>query len=217
MVSRSTMNRPAWVANVVGNGGVDPYPDGLDTKALATADGKHVAVVWVPSTPTPPCNAHGTVYERGVGLVRISVTRTSSGSHSSSRRGDQARKDAHAKADAAAREMLIAGRDLRRYMPTNIQFGLGLAAAGYLDNISARLFSESFEAQAFGLIQALGVARCLVVRGLSPPWRRTLAEFESEGGPESARPVVDRPRDVGRGHRHLLDPRHYHRTDRERR
>jgi hypothetical protein len=36
---------PTWITN----GGVSPYPDGLDTRAWPTEDGKHVAVVWIPS------------------------------------------------------------------------------------------------------------------------------------------------------------------------
>jgi hypothetical protein len=41
--------------------------------------------------------------------------------------------------------MLIAGREVHRYAPTHVQFGLGLAAAGYLPDISSRLFSRPFE------------------------------------------------------------------------
>src|SRR5579862_7950671 len=63
---------PTWVANVVGNGGVNPYPDGLDTRSFPTVDGGYVAVVRIPPSPTPPCNAHGAVYERVSGRT-ISV------------------------------------------------------------------------------------------------------------------------------------------------
>ena len=44
--------------------GVQPYPEGLDTHTIRAVDDQLVAVVWVPPMPTPPCNAHGTVYER---------------------------------------------------------------------------------------------------------------------------------------------------------
>jgi predicted HTH transcriptional regulator len=121
---------PTWVANVIGNGSVNPYPDGLDTKSWATSDGKHVAVVRVPPTPTPPCNANGTVFERVSGRT-ISVREPLRLAQLFAR-GDQARTGAQAKADEAARSMLIEGQELRLHVPTNIQFGLGLAAAGYL-------------------------------------------------------------------------------------
>ena len=139
---------PTWIGNVVGNRGVNPYPDGLDTRTLPTSGGRHVAVVHVPPTPTPPCNAHGTVYERVSGRT-ISVREPLRLAQLFAR-GDQARTEAQSKADVAARWMLIEGRELRQYAPTNIQFGLGLAAAGYLANISARLFGEPFEGRAFG-------------------------------------------------------------------
>jgi hypothetical protein len=144
---------PAWVANVVGNGGVNPYPDGLDTKPLPTADGKHVAVVLVPSIPTPPCNAHGTVYERVSGRT-ISVREPLRLAQLFAR-GDQARRDAQAKADTAARQMLVAGKELRRFGRTHVQFGLGLAAAGYLSDISSRLFSPAFEERVGACLEAL--------------------------------------------------------------
>ena len=31
---------PAWVSNIAGNGRVNPYPDGLDTRPLPTSDGR---------------------------------------------------------------------------------------------------------------------------------------------------------------------------------
>ena len=124
-------------------------------------------MVWVPPTPTPPCNAHGTVYERVSGRT-ISV-RESLRLAQLFARGDEARIEAQAKADAAAKRMLIAGRELRRYAPLNIQFGLGLAAPGYLADISARLFSEAFEGRVFACIDSLDQARrSLVARGFRP-------------------------------------------------
>ena len=57
-----TDDLPSWVSSVAE--GVQPYPDGLDTQPIRVDDRRRIAVVWVPPTPTPPCNAHGTVYER---------------------------------------------------------------------------------------------------------------------------------------------------------
>jgi hypothetical protein len=59
---------PAWVSNVAR--GVQPYPETLDTLTIPVAEERLVAVVWIPSTPTAPCNAHGTVYERASGQDR---------------------------------------------------------------------------------------------------------------------------------------------------
>ena len=57
-----TDDLPSWVSSVAE--GVQPYPDGLDTQPIRVDDRRRIAVVWVPPTPTAPCNAHGTVYER---------------------------------------------------------------------------------------------------------------------------------------------------------
>lgn len=134
---------PTWIANVVADGGVTPYPEGLDTRTFPTSDDKWVVVVRVPPTPTPPCNARGTVYERVSGRT-ISVKEPTRLAQLFGR-GDQARRDAHAKADVAAREVLLVGRGLQRYRPPRMQFGLGLAAPGYLPGINSRLFSLEFE------------------------------------------------------------------------
>lgn len=134
---------PVWVANVVGNGGVNPYPDGLDTRPFMTTDNRHVAVVRVAPTPTPPCNAHGTVYERVSGRT-ISVREPLRLAQLFAR-GDQARKNAESKAHEAARWVLLEGRNHPRYANDRPQFGLSLAAAGYLPDISSRLFTARFD------------------------------------------------------------------------
>lgn len=144
---------PTWVASIIGDGGVNPYPDGLDTKALTTTDGRYVAVVSVPPSTTPPCNAHGTVYERVSG--RTIAVREPLRLAQLFARGDQARRDAQAKADEIAKYMLVVGRRTERYAPRHIQFGLGLAAAGYEGAISSRLFSQQFEEQAFAALEGL--------------------------------------------------------------
>lgn len=144
---------PIWVANVVGNGGVNPYPDGLDTRAFAARDGRQVAVVWVPPMPAPPCNTHGTVYERVSGRT-ISVREPLRLAQLFGR-GDQARKCAHEKADAIARQMLVVGRNVRGQQPERIQFGIGVAAVGYLPDISSRLFSPAFDDRVYDCIGTL--------------------------------------------------------------
>lgn len=85
----------------------------------------------------------GTVYERVSGRT-ISIKEPTRLAQLFGR-GDQARKEAQAKAHSAARAMLLIGRDLKRYEPERPQFGLGLAAPGYLSEISSRLFSREFE------------------------------------------------------------------------
>lgn len=146
---------PTWIANVVGNSGVNPYPDELDTRPLATTSGRYVAVVWVPPSPTPPCNAHGTVYERVSG--RTITVREPLRLAQLFARGDQARRDARTKADEVAKAMLVAGRRTNRYAPGHIQFGLGLAAAGYEGDVSSRLFSRPFEERAYAAIDRLDI------------------------------------------------------------
>ena len=120
---------PSWISSVIGNGGVTPYPDGLDTKSWSVDGARHVAVVWIPPTPTPPCNTHGTVYERVSGRT-ISV-REPLRLATLFERGDAARQGAERKAHVEARSILDSGNRLRHYAPERPQFGLGLAATGY--------------------------------------------------------------------------------------
>lgn len=171
---------PTWVANVVGNGGVNPYPDGLDTKSLATADGRYVAVVRVPSTPTPPCNAHGTVYERVSG--RTIPVREPLRLSDLFARGDEARREAQSTADNAARGMLYAGRDLERYGPKHTQFGLGVAAVGYLPDLASRIFSRAFEGRVLACIGALDHGPSIAGRPrVLATVAQDLRQFVSEG------------------------------------
>jgi hypothetical protein len=144
---------PIWVSNVVGSGGVNPYPDGLDTCAWATSAGRHVAVVAVPPIATPPCNARGTVYERVSGKT-ISVREPLRLAELFAR-GDQARRDAEAKARRAAFTILTRGRSHPAHGVRHVQFGLGLAAAGYLPDISSRLFHANFEQAAVSSIRTV--------------------------------------------------------------
>jgi hypothetical protein len=131
-----------WIADIVGGGHIAPYPHGLDTRAWATAEGRHVAVVRVPPVATPPCMTHGRVYERVSGKT-IAVTEPLRLA-ALFERGEQARASAQAKAER------LAVATVRRYQghlapESATQFGLGVAAAGYLPDISSRLFSAPFE------------------------------------------------------------------------
>jgi len=133
---------PAWISDVIGNGTVTPYPDGLDTKAWPAGDGRHVAVVWIPPTPTPPCNTRGRVFERVSGKT-VPVTEPLRLAALFDR-GDAARKAAEEKAQLMATWAINrANGEPRAQIYT--QFGLGLAATGYQADISSRLFSHHFE------------------------------------------------------------------------
>jgi hypothetical protein len=171
---------PTWISNIVGNRGVNPYPDGLDTQPIPTSDGRHVAVVRIPPVATPPCNAHGTVYERVSGRT-ISVREPLRLAELFAR-GDQAKKDAEAKAHTAAREIMAGGRDRKHFQPSRVQFGLGLTAAGYLPDISSRLFSIAFEERVVSCLAALPHGPDLA----GPPrgqrfWTQDSRLFVSEG------------------------------------
>jgi hypothetical protein len=171
---------PLWISSVVGDQGVTPYPDGLDTKAWPRGDGRQVAVVWIPPTPTPPCNTHGTVYERVSGRT-IPVQEPLRLAELFAR-GDQARKDAETKADRAGWQVLEAGRALQRYAHQRPRFGLGLAAAGYLPDISSRLFSPAFEELVVSTIDGLDHGpRIAGGPALRPSVTQGSRSFESEG------------------------------------
>jgi hypothetical protein len=134
---------PLWISSIVGNGGVTPYPEGLDTRAWSIGQDRGLAVVRIPAIAAPPCNTHGTVYERVSGRT-ISV-REPLRLAALFERGDQARRSALANAEEASDQALTDGRGHQAHDAVYIQFGLGLAAAGYLPDISSRLFSEAFE------------------------------------------------------------------------
>lgn len=144
---------PTWVSNVIGNGGVNPYPDGLDTRSFEITKGRHVAVIRVPPIAAPPCNTHGTVYERVSGRT-ISVREPLRLAELFAR-GDQARQNAEATAHSAALRVLIEGREHPRHEPQRAQLGLGLSATGYLPDISSRLFTPRFDSLTRGNIGSL--------------------------------------------------------------
>ena len=144
---------PLWISSVVGDGGVTPYPDGLDTRSFRRADGRYVAVVRIPPIATPPCNAHGTVYERVSGRT-ISV-REPLRLAALFERGDGARTRANDKAALAASTAMLRGVGHRDHGDEFIQFGLGVAAAGYEPDIASRLFSQSVEQDVWAVFEAV--------------------------------------------------------------
>jgi hypothetical protein len=130
---------PDAITNILANGGVTPYPDGLDVRAFSLGDDKHVAVMRVPPAPAPPCNTGGTVYERVSGKT-IPVTDPLRLAALFDR-GDGARERAAATAADAAHAALLLGRS---HPPGDVQFALGLAADGYGCNLNTRPFTQQF-------------------------------------------------------------------------
>jgi hypothetical protein len=130
---------PNAITDMLANGGVTPYPDGLEVNPFDVGDGKHVAVVRIPPVATPPCNTAGIVYERVSGKT-IPVTDPMRLSALFGR-GDAARRDAELKAERAA----LSVRDRAPAERDAVQIAIGLAAAGYAPDIGSRLFSRRFE------------------------------------------------------------------------
>jgi hypothetical protein len=129
---------PAWVSSVAD--GVRPYPEGLDTRPIPVDGNLKLAVVWVPPTPTPPCNAHGTVYERVSGRT-VSVREPLRLAQLFAR-GDGAHRRALEFARSAAACALELGA--ARWPANGVRLSLGLCAAGHAPDISSRLFSPEF-------------------------------------------------------------------------
>jgi Putative DNA-binding domain len=127
---------PAWISEVAE--GVQPYPEGLDTRPIKIQDRRWIAVAWVPPTPTPPCNAHGTVYERVSGRT-VSVREPLRLAQLFGR-GDQAHDSARAGAQWASQR--VREFAATRWPPVrNVTFALGLRAVGYEPDISRSLFA----------------------------------------------------------------------------
>jgi hypothetical protein len=129
---------PAWISEVAQ--GVQPYPDGLDTQPLPIEDDKWITVTWVPPTPTPPCNAHGTVYERVSGATRS--VREPLRLSELIKRGETAHETARWQARHAAERASAFGIRLLQTPAENVSFALGLRAVAYDDELEAHLFSE---------------------------------------------------------------------------
>jgi hypothetical protein len=130
---------PAWMSDVAQ--GVQPYPEGLDTQPLQTEDGKWITVTWVPPTPTPPCNAHGTVYERVSGATR-SVREPLRLSELITR-GETAHGTAKWQAKHAAERASAFGAKLLEAPAENVSFALGLRAVAYDEDLRVHLFSPT--------------------------------------------------------------------------
>jgi hypothetical protein len=130
---------PAWISGVAQ--GVQPYPDGLDTQALRIEGNKWITVTWVPPTPTPPCNAHGTVYERVSGATRS--VRESLRLSELFTRGETAHETAVWQAKHAADRVSAFGAKLLKTPAENVSFAFGLQAVAYDENIERSLFSEA--------------------------------------------------------------------------
>jgi hypothetical protein len=78
--------------------------------------------------------------------------------------------------------MLITGRHLAHYGPGHTQFGLGVAAAGYMPDLASRVFSRAFEERVVARIDALDHGPSIA----GPPRRRSSVtqdsrQFMSEG------------------------------------
>jgi hypothetical protein len=144
---------PTWVTSVVGNGGVNPYPDGLDVKGWLTQDGRQVAVVYIPPISTPPCNVNGTVYERVSG--KTITVREPLRLAELFARGDAAQKAGVSKAEQISARM-VRQADVDS---ANAQFAFGLAAPGYPLDLTPRLFTSSFAEAARSRISAVLVGQ----------------------------------------------------------
>jgi hypothetical protein len=161
---------PIWITNVVGGGGVNPYPDGLDVRSWAVEEGRQVAVVRIPSIAVPPCNTGGIVYERvsGKTIAVTDPTRLAA----LFERGDVARQAGVTKAEQATRQVLLRAG----VVPANAQFALGLAAPGYPLDLTSRLFTPSFEAAAHQRIQEV-----LCDDRERPPFAPTILRVVTQG------------------------------------
>lgn len=133
-----TEDLPNWISTLAG--GVQPYPEGLDTRPIKVSEGRWIAVVWIPPTPTPPCNTHGTVYERVSGATR-SVREPLRLSELVAR-GETAHTTAEWQARHAAERVLAFARNLWHSPPESISFAIGLRAVAYAEGLKAALFSH---------------------------------------------------------------------------
>ena len=159
-----------WLTNVVSDqvGGVRPRPD-FDIAAWPV-DGGHVAVVRVQPISTPPCITNGTIYERLPGKTEhVRDPMLLAGLF---RRGDEARRDAQARADRAAglvMEDSLEGQDgifewpsmaraeseqVEQDETTYIRFAVGVASTGNPPNISGRLFKADLAEDVWGELRA---------------------------------------------------------------
>jgi hypothetical protein len=162
-----------WVANVVTDlaQGVRPRPV-FDVRSWPVS-GRHVALIRIEPTSTPPCIANGTVYERLPGKtqtvrepLRLAALFT---------RGDEARSGAQTRADRAAATILGAWNgevenvaetfrhqgqiDESHTARAWLRFAVGVAATGNAPEIGRRLFQPEFVEQMWNSLweQQVGV------------------------------------------------------------
>jgi hypothetical protein len=148
---------PSDVTDLIVNGGVVPYPDGLRVRELTTTDEKHVGVIHIPPTATPPCITGGSVFERVSGKT-VPVTdpaRLAALFH----QGDTARQAGVTNAERISRQVLLAAKS----DAANTQFALGLAVPGGPLDLTPRLFTPGFHGDALTrisdvLVDKLGAA-----------------------------------------------------------
>jgi hypothetical protein len=90
-----------WISNVIGDpeSGVRPRPD-FDVHLWEVNDRRHLAVIRVNPTPTPPCIANGTVYERIPGKTQ--TVRDPIRLAALFAQGDDARRSARDRAERAS-------------------------------------------------------------------------------------------------------------------
>lgn len=139
---------PNAVSDLIANGGVTPYPEGLDSHPFPVADGRYLVVIRVPPVSTPPCLTKGTVFERLSG--KTVTVKDASRLASLFERGDAARDAARAKAErltSRATELAGGRRDQ--------EMTLALGAPGRVLDLTADLFSPEFHQFAYQQIQAL--------------------------------------------------------------
>lgn len=134
-----TDDLPTWISSLAE--GVQPYPEGLDTRPIEVGDGRWIAVVWIPPTPTPPCNAHGTVYERVSGATR-SVREPLRLSELVTR-GQTAHMNAEWHARHAAERVFAFAKTLWHSPSESLSFALGLRVVDYDHGLKAAVFSPA--------------------------------------------------------------------------
>jgi hypothetical protein len=140
---------PSDVTDVIVNGGVMPYPDGLQVREFKMTGGKFVAVVHIPPTTTPPCMSGGSVFERvsGKTIPVTDPTRLAS----LFERGDTARQAGVTHAERISGRVLFDAEG----DAANAQFALGLAVPGGPLDLTPRLFTPGFHEAALTRVSAV--------------------------------------------------------------
>ncbi len=158
------------VTDLIANGGVTPFPTGLDVRAFDTGDGKHVAVVHVPPAATPPCLTKGTAYERVAG--KTIPVEDPARLASLFERGDTSRRAGIEKAQR------LVGRvqELAAVDPARPQFALALGSPGVPVDLTPILFTTGFDRVASECISRVLIDEPFGVR--PPETRISASQFE---------------------------------------